>query len=74
MREITAAFDRYQIPWQAALDELAAAGGVATAAPPLRLLMLGMLNWTHTWLKPGAGMSRDEVADMAARTILTAAA
>jgi hypothetical protein len=31
-----------------------------------------MVNWTHIWLKPGAGLSRDEVADLAARTILGA--
>lgn len=37
------------------------------------MLFFGMLNWTHTWLKPGAGMSRDEVADLAANTILSAA-
>lgn len=34
------------------------------------MLFFGMLNWTHTWLKPGGPISRDEVADMAARTIL----
>jgi len=34
------------------------------------MLFFGMLNWTHTWLKPGGGMSRDEVADLAAATII----
>ncbi len=34
------------------------------------MLFFGMLNWTHTWLKPGGGMSRDEVADLAAAAIL----
>ncbi|MDZ7628144.1 MAG: TetR/AcrR family transcriptional regulator [Parvularculaceae bacterium] len=34
------------------------------------MLFFGMLNWTHTWLKPGGGLSRDDVADLAARTIL----
>jgi AcrR family transcriptional regulator len=37
------------------------------------MLFFGMLNWTHTWLKPGAGLTRDEVADLASRTILSAA-
>lgn len=37
------------------------------------MLFFGMLNWTHTWLKPGAGLSRDEVADLAASTTLRAA-
>jgi AcrR family transcriptional regulator len=36
------------------------------------MLFFGMLNWTHTWLKPGGGMSRDEVADLAAKTTLAA--
>ena len=34
------------------------------------MLFFGMLNWTHTWLKSGGAVSRDDVADMAARTIL----
>jgi AcrR family transcriptional regulator len=34
------------------------------------MLFFGMLNWTHTWLKTGGPVSRDEVADMAARTTL----
>jgi AcrR family transcriptional regulator len=36
------------------------------------MLFFGMLNWTHTWLKTGGAISRDEIADMAARTILAA--
>lgn len=31
------------------------------------MLFFGMLNWTHTWLKNGGPVARDEVADMAAR-------
>lgn len=34
------------------------------------MLFFGMLNWTHTWLKAGGPVSRDEVADMAAQTTL----
>ncbi len=37
------------------------------------MLFFGMLNWTHTWLKPGAGLTRDEVADLAASTTLRSA-
>ncbi len=37
------------------------------------MLFFGMLNWTHTWLKPGGPVTRDEVADMAARTALAKA-
>lgn len=34
------------------------------------MLFFGMLNWTHTWLKPGGPIARDEVADIAARMTL----
>lgn len=34
------------------------------------MLFFGMLNWTHTWLKPDGAVARDEVADMAARMTL----
>lgn len=38
------------------------------------MLFFGMLNWTHTWLKQGGGISRDDVADLAAKAILSTAA
>lgn len=42
--------------------------------PPRRkaqaMLFFGMLNWTHSWLKTGGPVARDEVADMAARMTL----
>ena len=34
------------------------------------MLFFGMLNWTHTWLKNGGGVTRHEVADLAARMAL----
>jgi AcrR family transcriptional regulator len=34
------------------------------------MLFFGMLNWTHTWFKPKGGVTRDELAEMAADTIL----
>ncbi len=34
------------------------------------MLFFGMLNWTHTWFKSRGAISRDELADMAADTIL----
>ncbi|OFX06384.1 MAG: hypothetical protein A3E78_03460 [Alphaproteobacteria bacterium RIFCSPHIGHO2_12_FULL_63_12] len=37
------------------------------------MLFFGMLNWTHTWLKPGGAVSRDDVADMAAKMALASA-
>ena len=36
------------------------------------MLFFGMLNWTHTWLKPSGAVSRDDVADMAAEMALAA--
>ncbi|MBT8472833.1 MAG: TetR/AcrR family transcriptional regulator [Marinicaulis sp.] len=34
------------------------------------MLYFGMLNWTHNWFKPSGGLSRDDLADLAAETIL----
>jgi len=34
------------------------------------MLFFGMINWTHTWLKAGGAISRDQVADMAAKMAL----
>ncbi len=60
--EIAAAFDRYQQPWQATLNELADAGKLASAAPPVRLLLFGMLNWTPQWYRSDGPLSLDELA------------
>jgi hypothetical protein len=34
------------------------------------MLYFGMLNWTHTWMRDGGPVSRDEVADMATELLL----
>jgi hypothetical protein len=68
--EVAAAFDRYQAPWQATLDELAGAGRIASAAPPLRLLMFGMLNGCSHWYRPAGALSVDELAEAAAAFVL----
>lgn len=70
--EIAAAFDRYQAPWQQTLDELAAAGRLASAAPPVRLLLFGMLNWSSHWYRPDGALSVDELADAAVAMLLDA--
>jgi AcrR family transcriptional regulator len=36
------------------------------------MLFFGMLNWTPNWFRPSGAMSRDELADLAAATILNA--
>lgn len=69
--EIAAAFDRYQVPWQATLDQLAAQGKLASAAPPVRLLLFGMLNWSSHWYRPSGLLSIDELTESAVALLLT---
>jgi len=68
--EVAAAFDRYQAPWQATLDELAAVGRIDSAGTPKRLLMFGMLNGCSHWFRPGGALSVDELAEAAAAFVL----
>jgi AcrR family transcriptional regulator len=70
--EIAEAFDRYQVPWQEALNALQKAGKLATAAPPVRLLLFGMLNWSSHWYQPDGTLSVDELADAAVAMLLRA--
>lgn len=35
------------------------------------MLFFGMLNWSHTWFDPKGPVSRDQLADLAANTILS---
>lgn len=68
--EIAAAFDRYQVPWQQTLDELRDTGKLASAAPPVRLLLFGMLNWSSHWYRPDGNLSVDELAEAAVAMLL----
>ena len=61
--EIATITDRYQKPWQATLDDLAAVGKLPSSAPPARLLLFGMLNWTPQWYRPDGGLSLDQVTE-----------
>ena len=61
--EIGAIADRYQRPWQTTLDALAAAGKLRSAAPPVRLFLFGMLNWSRQWYRPDGPLSLDELSD-----------
>ena len=61
--EIAAAFDRYQLPWQSVLNDLAASGKLPNAAPPVRLLLFGMLNWTTQWYRADGPLSLDELTE-----------
>ncbi len=68
--EIADAFDRYQVPWQQTLDELAEAGKLASAAPPVRLLLFGMLNWSSHWYRSDGNLSVDALAAAAVNMLL----
>ena len=68
--EIAAAFDRYQAPWQATLEELAGQGKIRSAAPPLRLFLFGMLNWSGQWYRPDGPLTVDQLADSAVALLL----
>lgn len=67
---VAAAFERYQAPWQAALDELAAQGRIVSAAPPLRLLLFGMLNWTPHWYRADGPLNVDQLAESVTTLVL----
>lgn len=68
--EVAALADRYQQPWQTTLDELASLGRLPSSAPPLRLLLFGMLNWSSQWFRPDGDLSLDAIAEAAADLLL----
>jgi AcrR family transcriptional regulator len=68
--EIAAITDRYQRPWQATLDELTAAEKLHSAAPPVRLFLFGMLNWSSQWYRPDGELSLDQMTDCALMMLL----
>jgi AcrR family transcriptional regulator len=39
-------------------------------ARPAAMLFFGMINWTHTWYRPGGKVSTDQVADMVLDMVL----
>jgi AcrR family transcriptional regulator len=39
-------------------------------ALPLSMLFFGMINWTHSWFRPGGEVSAEELADMAVDLML----
>ena len=69
-RHIADAFDRYQIPWQQTLNALVANGTLANAAPPVRLWLFGMLNWSTHWYRADGALSLDALADSALAMLL----
>jgi AcrR family transcriptional regulator len=37
---------------------------------PLAMLFFGMINWTHTWFRPGGSLSAEALGDLAVRLLL----
>jgi AcrR family transcriptional regulator len=37
---------------------------------PVTMLFFGMINWTHTWFRPGGAVSAEQLADMAVDMML----
>lgn len=62
--------DRYDARWQQALAELKKAGLIKSDSKVVRLLMLGAVNFTIQWYKPGKGLSIDQLADQAVEFFL----
>jgi TetR/AcrR family transcriptional regulator, cholesterol catabolism regulator len=69
-RRVVTLKDRYDALWQRVIDELQREGYMQGDAHLMRLLILGAVNWTGTWYKPGGRLSLDEVAEGAARPFL----
>ena len=69
-RRIVELKDRYDALWQQVIDELKRAGHMGGDAQLVRLLILGAVNWTGTWYRPGRRLSLDEIAEGAARLFL----
>ena len=70
-RRIVALKDRYDALWQRLIDELQRAGHLPGDPQLVRLLVLGAVNWTGQWYRRGGRLSLDEVAQGAARLLLT---
>jgi TetR/AcrR family transcriptional regulator, cholesterol catabolism regulator len=69
-RRVIALKDRYDALWQRMLDELARDGLLAGDPRVARLLVLGAVNWTAQWYRPGGRLSLDAIAAQAARLLL----
>ena len=56
---------QYEAAWAPVLAALHAAGQLRCDVKLARLLMLGALNWSVQWYKPGGAASPDDLADAA---------
>jgi TetR/AcrR family transcriptional regulator, cholesterol catabolism regulator len=62
-REVVAMRDEYESHLGRALDEVAQGGLIQGDTHLFRLFLLGALNWTIRWYKPGGDLTVDELAD-----------
>jgi AcrR family transcriptional regulator len=69
-RRVIAMKDQYDALWQKMLDELARAGRIAGDAQLARLFVLGAVNWSAQWYRPGGRLTLDEIAAQATRLLL----
>lgn len=68
--QIIALKDRYDDLWQRTVGELKEAGLIKTDSKVARLLLLGAINYSVQWYKPGKGLSLDRLADEAVAMFL----
>ncbi len=57
--------DRYDQLWQDVVKELTAAGLLRSDSAVARLLLMGAINYTVLWYKPGQGSNLEQIADEA---------
>jgi AcrR family transcriptional regulator len=55
--------DRYDLQWQHMLTQLKQAKLIRDDSKVVRLLLLGAINYSAQWYKPGKGLSLDQLAD-----------
>lgn len=55
--------DRYDALWQDVLGELKRDGWIADDSRVVRLLLLGAINYSAQWYKPGKGLSISQLTD-----------
>jgi len=71
---IIALRDRYDALWQRMIDALAEAGLLRGDCALARLLVLGAINWSAKWYRPGGRASLDTLARTAVELFLQAPA
>jgi AcrR family transcriptional regulator len=63
--------DRYDLQWQHMLNQLKQAKLIRNDGKVARLLLLGAINYSAQWYKPGKGLSLDQLADQTVEFFLS---